>query len=44
MSEHRFSAVPIISDRKVVGIVTEDDLLRREELGTSSGLLRRRTD
>lgn len=35
MSEHRFSTVPIISDRKVVGIVTAGDLLRREELGTS---------
>jgi CBS domain-containing protein len=34
LSKHGFSAVPVVDDRKVVGIVTEDDLLRREELGT----------
>lgn len=34
MSEHKFSAVPVVDDRRVVGIVTEGDLLRREELGT----------
>jgi CBS domain-containing protein len=35
MSEHLFGAVPIISDRPLVGIVTEGDLLCREELGTN---------
>jgi CBS domain-containing protein len=34
MSEHKFGAVPVVDDRKVVGIVTEGDLLRREEIGT----------
>jgi CBS domain-containing protein len=34
LSKHGFSAVPVVDDRKIVGIVTEDDLLRREELGT----------
>ncbi|MGE3710372.1 MAG: CBS domain-containing protein [Hyphomicrobiaceae bacterium] len=35
MSEHKFSAVPVVDDLKVIGIVTEEDLLRREELGTA---------
>jgi CBS domain-containing protein len=35
LSKHGFSAVPVVDDRKIVGIVTEDDLLRRDELGTS---------
>jgi CBS domain-containing protein len=35
LSEHRFGAVPVVEDRKVVGIVTEGDLLRRRELGTA---------
>lgn len=32
--ENRFSAVPVVDGRVIVGIVTEGDLLRREELGT----------
>jgi CBS domain-containing protein len=34
MTERKFSAVPVVKERRVVGIVTEGDLLRREELGT----------
>jgi CBS domain-containing protein len=32
--EHRISAVPVIDRGRLVGIVTENDLLRRIELGT----------
>jgi len=34
MLENRVSAIPVISDGSVVGIVSEADLLRRYELGT----------
>lgn len=34
MREHRFAAVPVVDAHEVVGIVTDGDLLRREELGT----------
>jgi CBS domain-containing protein len=34
LCEHRISGVPVVSDHKVVGMVTEGDLLRRQEIGT----------
>jgi len=34
MLENRVSAIPVISDGSIVGIVSEADLLRRYELGT----------
>lgn len=34
LSENHFSAVPVVDRDTIVGIVTEGDLLRREELGT----------
>lgn len=34
MREHRFAAVPVVDAHEVVGIVTDGDLLRREEIGT----------
>ena len=36
LSENRFSAVPVVAGTALVGIVTEGDLLRREELGTDT--------
>jgi CBS domain-containing protein len=36
MLEHRVSGVPVVEDDKVVGILTEGDLLRRIELGTDT--------
>jgi CBS domain-containing protein len=30
----RINAVPIVDDEKLVGIISEGDLLRRAELGT----------
>ena len=38
MSENRISAVPVIDNRKLVGIVSEGDLIQREELGTATSL------
>ena len=34
MIDHRISAVPVVDRGKLVGIVTENDLLRRVELAT----------
>lgn len=34
MLEHRVSGVPVVENDKVVGMLTEGDLLRRVELGT----------
>src|SRR5215213_8954581 len=34
MLAHRISAVPVVRDDLVIGIVSEGDLLRREEIGT----------
>lgn len=37
MVEHRVSALPVVrSDNRVVGIVSEGDLIRREEIGTGA--------
>lgn len=36
MLEHGVSGVPVVDDDKVVGILTEGDLLRRVELGSDS--------
>jgi CBS domain-containing protein len=36
MLEHRVSGVPVVDDDRVVGILTEGDLLRRIELGTDT--------
>jgi CBS domain-containing protein len=36
MLEHRVSGVPVVDDDKVVGILTEGDLLRRIELGSDT--------
>ncbi|MDE2007608.1 MAG: CBS domain-containing protein, partial [Rhodospirillales bacterium] len=36
MLEHRIGAVPIAEDGRLVGIVSEADLLRRPELGTAA--------
>jgi CBS domain-containing protein len=38
MSEKHISAVPVIDDNKLVGIVSEGDLIQREELGTATSL------
>lgn len=40
MLDHAISGVPIVEDGRVVGIVTEGDLLRRAELGTEQRPLR----
>ena len=37
MVEKRISAVPVIDDGAMVGIVTEGDLLRRAEIGSEHG-------
>jgi len=34
LSDRRISGVPVVEDGKVVGVVTEGDLLRRYEIGT----------
>jgi CBS domain-containing protein len=34
LSEKGISAMPVINDQRIVGIVSEGDLLQREELGT----------
>ena len=34
MIDHRISAVPVVDQGELVGIVTENDLIRRVELGT----------
>lgn len=34
MLESRISGVPVLKDDKLIGIVSEGDLLRRAELGT----------
>lgn len=35
--QHRISAVPVLENGKLVGIVSEADLLRRHEIGTDRG-------
>lgn len=37
MLKHRISAVPVVDDDKVIGIVSEGDLMRRAEIGTRKG-------
>ena len=34
LCKHRISGIPVVSNHKVVGMVTEGDLLRRHEIGT----------
>ncbi|MHC2309739.1 CBS domain-containing protein [Bradyrhizobium elkanii] len=36
--KHRISAVPVVDDGKVIGVVTESDLLHRTEAGTERSL------
>jgi CBS domain-containing protein len=38
MSEKHISAVPVIDNGRLVGIVSEGDLIQREELGTATSL------
>jgi CBS-domain-containing membrane protein len=38
MSEKHISAVPVIENDKIVGLVSEADLIQREELGTATTL------
>lgn len=38
MLEHRVSGIPVVDDDKVVGMLTEGDLLRRIELGTDTAI------
>ncbi len=37
LAAHRISAVPVLEDARLVGLVSEADLLHRHELGTESG-------
>jgi CBS-domain-containing membrane protein len=34
MAQNDLSALPVVDDKRLVGIISEADLLRREELGT----------
>jgi len=38
ISARKLSAVPVIDDGKVIGIVSEGDLIQREELGTATSI------
>ncbi len=38
LSKNKIGAVPIMEERNIVGIVSESDLIRREEIGTGTGL------
>jgi CBS domain-containing protein len=38
LSEHRISAVPVVEGGRLVGIVSEADLLHRYEIGTDCAL------
>jgi CBS domain-containing protein len=38
MTERHISAVPVIDKNKIVGLVSEGDLIQREELGTATSL------
>jgi CBS domain-containing protein len=38
MSKKKISAVPVVDNNKIVGIVSERDLIQREELGTATTL------
>jgi len=39
LSEHRISAVPVVDNSQLVGIVSEADLLHRYEIGTDCALI-----
>jgi CBS domain-containing protein len=41
LSENKISAVPVVENGKVVGMVSEGDLIRHEELGTAMTVSRR---
>ena len=38
MSQKHISAVPVVDNNKIVGLVSEGDLIQREELGTATTL------
>jgi CBS domain-containing protein len=43
MSKRHVSAVPVVDNNAIIGIVSEGDLIQREELGTATTLLGQRT-
>jgi CBS domain-containing protein len=43
MSKRHISAVPVIDNNKIIGLVSEGDLIQREELGTATSLSGQKT-
>lgn len=43
LTDKKISAVPVVKDGKIVGIISEGDLIRRHELGTQTSMAGKKT-